>query len=823
MATSKPDINKIFETMEYGPALESPAATLKWLEAHDKQFGLFINNQYVKPEGRKYVDSIVPCNKEQVLAQTIQAEKVDVDEAVAAARTAFGKWSKTSGYERARVMYNIARHLQKHHKLLSVLEALDNGKPFVESWNADVKLLERHFYFYAGWAQLIDQGRFEGQDVAPVGVIAQVIPWNFPLMMLAWKIAPAIACGNTVVLKPASPTRLSALLFAEICAEAGLPAGVINIITAPGSIGGYLCSHPDVDKVAFTGSTGVGQDIRRAIAGSGKKLSLELGGKSPIVVFDSADLDGVVEGVVQAIFFNQGQVCCAGSRLLVQESVFNKVIDKLKRRLGTWRIQHSLDKCTDMGALVDKAQYDTVVSYVEIAKKEGCDVWQPAIDVPTNGYYFPPTLITNCQPTSRCTQEEIFGPVLVAMSFRTEAEGIALANNTRFGLGASVWSDNINLALEVAHKIRAGVVWVNAHNLFDAAAGFGGYGESGYGREGGREGLYEYLRPAWHERHGERKPPKVRDIKEWSAYINAAPMVPEPVDDLPANGTRIDRTYKMYIGGKQKRPDMMHSRVVTDANGKRIADISEGSRKDIRDAVEAAMTAWPGWSSTTPFLRAQILYYIAENMQTRDEEFSSRISSMTGVSIEEARLETAKAIERMFYWAAQCDKAGGYIQETPWKGFTLQVNESVGTIGIVCPDESPLLAFVSLVGPAIARGNSVVVIPSEKFPLVAMDMYQIFDTSDLPGGVVNIVSGPRNVMTKTLAEHQNLHALWFFGDAEGSYYVDYLSASSMKRSWVNNGEKRDWFDHQQGAGYEFLQHSVECKNIWVPVGEQAFW
>jgi len=826
VAAKKPDINEIFDRMEYGPAPESSAATNRWLDEHGRRFGMFINNRWVAPEGRKYVKSVSPAAKDTVLAETIQAEECDVDAAVKAARAAYEKWSRLPGHERAKHLYSIARHLQKHHKLLSVLEALDNGKPYVETWNADVKLLERHFYYYAGWAELAGEGaHFEGTDAAPLGVIAQVIPWNFPLMMLAWKIAPALAVGNTVVLKPASYTRLSALLFAEIVAEAGVPPGVVNIVTGPGSIGGYLCSHPDVDKVAFTGSTEIGQTLRRAIAGTSKKISLELGGKSPIVVFDSADLDGAVEGVVQAIYFNQGQVCCAGSRLLVQESVFEDFIARLKRRLSNHRIGHSLDKCEDMAALVDKSQYDTVAYYVDVARKEGCTVWMPDIPVPTTGWFWPPTLITNVGTTSRCNLEEIFGPVLVAMSFRTPAEAVALANNTRYGLAASVWSDNINLALEVAHLIRAGVVWVNAHNLFDAAAGFGGYGESGFGREGGREGLYEYVRPAWNVRRGERRPPaNIRDVKEWAAYTHARPALPAPEDDAAApSAVSVDRTYKLYIGGKQRRPDMQHCRVILDAKGRRLGEVSDGARKDIRDAVEAAMNAWRSWAATTPFLRSQIIYYIGENLQAREAEFVARLEAMTGCTTEEAKREVNKSVERLFYWAAHCDKAGGFVQETPWKGFTIQVNEAVGAIGIVCPDESPLLSFVSLLGPAIARGNSVVIVPSERYPLPAMDMYQIFDTSDLPAGVVNIVSGCRDHLTKTLAEHQNLHALWYFGSAEGSYHVEWLASSSMKRTWVNYGQPRDWFDRSQGAGWEFLHHSIEVKNIWIPVGEQAFW
>src|SRR5512140_589894 len=483
----------IFKTMEYGPAPESASAVKSWLNEHNRKFGLFINNQWVTPKGAKYYASHNPANAE-LLGETVQADQKDVDAAVSAARAAFGTWSKTPGVVRARQMYAIARNIQKHQRLLAVLESMDNGKPIRESRAVDVALLARHFFYYAGWAQLMET---ELRDYQPVGVIGQIIPWNFPLMMLAWKIAPAIAMGNTVVLKPASYTRLSALLFAEIVAEAGLTPGVVNVITGSSSAGSMLVQHPDVDKIAFTGSTDVGRTLRRQTAGSGKKLSLELGGKSPFLVFEDADLDGAIEGVVDAIWFNQGQVCCAGSRLLVQENVAPKFIHKLKGRMGHMRVGDPLDKAIDMGAIVDQSQWDTVDQWVKTGVSEGGQMFQPDIQLPEKGLFYKPTLITGLDAAAATVQEEIFGPVLVSLTFRTPAEAIALANNTRYGLAASVWSDNINLALDVAPKLKAGSVWINCTNLFDASSGFGGYRESGFGREGGKEGLYEYVRPKW--------------------------------------------------------------------------------------------------------------------------------------------------------------------------------------------------------------------------------------------------------------------------------------------------------------------------------------
>ena len=410
------------------------------------------------------------------MAETTQAGQKEVDAAVAAAREAFGTWSKTPGVVRARYLYAIARNLQKHSRLLAVLESMDNGKPIRESRDIDVPLLARHFYYYAGWAQLMET---ELRDYQSVGVVGQIIPWNFPLLMLAWKIAPAIAMGNTVVSKPASYTRLTALLFAEIVAEAGLPAGVVNVITGSSSAGSMIVEHPDVDKIAFTGSTDVGRTLRKQTAGSGKKLSLELGGKSPFVVFDDADLDGAVEGVVDAIWFNQGQVCCAGSRLIVQENVAGKFIQKLKNRMEHMRVGDPLDKSIDMGAIVDQSQWDTIDGWVKTGIAEGGECFQPNIALPEKGLFYKPTLITGLDAAASTVQEEIFGPVLVSLTFRTPSEAIELANNTRYGLAASVWSDNINLALDVASKIKAGSVWVNCTNQFDGASGFGGYREFG--------------------------------------------------------------------------------------------------------------------------------------------------------------------------------------------------------------------------------------------------------------------------------------------------------------------------------------------------------
>jgi aldehyde dehydrogenase (NAD+) len=810
------DIAQVFKTMEYGPAPESPAAAEAWLDEHGRKFGLFINNHWVMPEEAQYYPSYNPASGE-TLAETVQAGQKEVDEAVAAARAAFETWSQTPGIVRARYLYAIARNIQKHHRLLAVLESMDNGKPIRESRDIDVPLLARHFYYHAGWAQLMEA---ELSDYQAVGVVGQIIPWNFPLLMLAWKIAPAIAMGNTVVLKPASYTRLTALLFAEVVAEAGLPPGVINIITGSSKAGSMIVEHPDVDKIAFTGSTEVGRILRRQTAGSGKKLSLELGGKSPFIVFEDADLDSAIEGVVDAIWFNQGQVCCAGSRLLVQENVAGRFIHKLKERMGHLRVGDPLDKAIDIGAIVDQTQWDTVDGWVKTGLSEGGELFQPDIEIPAKGCFYPPTLITGLDPASETVQEEIFGPVLVSLTFRTPSEAIALANNTRYGLAASVWSENINLALDVASKVKAGSLWVNCTNLFDAASGFGGYRESGFGREGGKEGLFEYLRPAWQARP--RPDFKPEEISAWGAHIPARPIITTDGKLVGDGMPRVDRTPKMYIGGKQVRPDGHYTRAVLGPKGEIVGQVGDGNRKDIRDAVEAAHaahTAKPGWAMRHAYNRSQILYFIAENLDARAEEFAQRIRAMTGSSLKSAQAEVELSVERLFTYAAWADKYGGSLQETTLRGVTVAVNEPIGVLGIACPDERPLLAFVSLMAPAIARGNTVAVIPSEKYPLSATDFYQVLDTSDVPPGVANIITGDRDHLMKTLIQHEDVDGVWYFGTAEGSYHVEHESAANMKRTWVNYGMARDWTSPEQGEGHEFLHEATQVKNIWVPTGE----
>jgi aldehyde dehydrogenase (NAD+) len=798
-------IAEIFETMEYGPAPESASPALRWLEERNGTTQLFIGGEWRDPAEGEYFDSDNPANH-RTLARIAQGGQADVDAAVAAARAALDGWQALGGHGRARYMYALARHIQRQSRLFAVMESLDNGKPIRESRDIDIPLVARHFYHHAGWAQLMET-ELPGHE--PVGVIGQIIPWNFPLLMLAWKIAPALAMGNTVVLKPAEFTSLTALLFADVCRDAGLPPGVVNIVTGDGRTGAMIVNHPDVDKIAFTGSTEVGRIIRVATAGSGKKLSLELGGKSPFIVFDDADLDSVVEGVVDAIWFNQGQVCCAGSRILVQEGISERLIARLRERMETLRVGDPLDKAVDIGAIVAPVQLEQIRALVERGREEGATLWQPSWSCPTEGCFFPPTLLTDVAPSSTVAQVEIFGPVVALMTFRTPDEAVALANNTAYGLAASIWTENINLALDIAPRVLAGTVWVNCTNVFDAASGFGGYRESGYGREGGSEGMWEYVKPRWEKKVAPAAQP-ARTRKRADEAANApAPSAPT----LP----RIDRTAKLYVGGKQARPDSGYSLPVVGAGGRPVGEVGLGNRKDVRNAVEAAHKA-SGWGKGTAHNRAQVIYYLAENLAARSDEFARRLASLSGDEAGAAR-EVEASIRRLYTYGAWADKWDGAVHATPHRNVTLAMNEAIGVIGIACPDEAPLLGFVSLVAPAIAMGNSVVVIPSERHPLAATDFYQVLDTSDVPGGVVNIVTGKRDELAETLAGHDDVDAMWYFGGAEGSTMVERLSASNMKRTWVGYGRPREWSDAEQGEGPEFLRAATQVKNIWVPYGE----
>ncbi len=766
-----PSVSEIMDHLDYGPAPEDASAVKDWLKARGP-FGHFINGCFTKP-GPGFA-TIDPATGTE-LAQISQGGEAEITQAVRAARRAQPLWAAMAGHDRARFIYAIARTIQKRERFFAVLETLDNGKPIRESRDIDVPLAVRHFYHHAGWAELLES-EFPGHRA--IGVCGQIIPWNFPLLMLAWKIAPALAAGNTVVLKPAEYTPLTALAFAEICQHVGLPAGVVNIVTGDGETGAALV-RAKTDKIAFTGSTEVGRAIAHVLAGTGRKLTLELGGKSPFVVMEDADLDAAVEGVVDSIWFNQGQVCCAGSRILVAESVAARFEGKLRARMGHLRMGAPLDKSTDIGAIVHPVQKARILDLCRQAVAAGAELVGGAAG---EGCFVAPGYLRDVAPVNPAMQQEIFGPIATLSTFRTPDEAADLANNTAYGLAASIWSESATVATDLAARIKAGVVWVNCANQFDAAAPFGGVRDSGYGREGGRLGMADYL----------------------TTDLPVAPAEPAPaalVQHLDAQGdpAGIDRTAKLYIGGAQKRPDGGASYL---AQG---ALIPLGGRKDIRNAVEAAHAGRGKWLGLGAHGRAQVLYFIAENLALRRSEFAA-LSSEAEVDL---------AIRRCFFYAGFTDKfEGSTIAAKPLHLIHVQP-EAHGVMGIVAPNGASLAGLMSLILPAIAMGNSVVAIPSQDHPLAALTLYQVFDTSDLPAGVVNLVSGPRDALAEELARHDDVQAIWYAGRPDNQRRIEAAAAVTLKPVWAPR--VADWSQPDaQGRGY--LARATWPKTIWLPYG-----
>ena len=783
------NIIKNFKNIKYGPAPEDDKDVLKWIKNLSSPNRIYINGKWTLSKSSKTLQAINPSTNSKLFKLVVSSKK-DVDSAVIAANKAYPKWSKLSSYKRSQYLYALARLIQKHARFLSVLESIDNGKPIRETRDIDIPLVARHFYYHAGWAAK------SKDSVKSLGVVGQIIPWNFPLLMLAWKIAPAIACGNTVVLKPAEYTSLTAIFFAELCMKAKLPNGVINIVTGDGSTGQHITNHPLVKKIAFTGSTEVGKKIIASTSNTNKKLTMELGGKSPFIVFEDADLDSAVEGVVDAIWFNQGQVCCAGSRLLIQESIEKKFIKKLKQRMEKLRVGNPLDKSIDIGAIVAPVQLKKIDSLVKKGVKEGAKLWQPSWSCPKEGLFYPPSLFTNVMPASYIAQIEIFGPVLTSLTFRTPSEAVAIANNTPYGLAASIWSENINLALDVAPKVKAGVIWINSTNLFDAACGFGGFKESGFGREGGSEGIRAYTKINL---------PVVRGSKKTNNKIKIS---------LPM----IDRTPKLYIGGKQKRPDGGYSFPLNAVNNSFICDIAQANRKDVRDSVEIAAKSFAKQLSN--FNRSQILFYLAENLQQREKTFVDLLVALCGSSPVNASKEFSQSCERLFYYAAMADKFEGNVHNPPMRGLTLAMKEPLGVMTSILSDDSPLLNLVTVTGSVFSTGNTNIIVPGQKTSLIATELYQVLDTSDVPGGYVNILTAKENELNKTLSQHENIEGIWYFGaDSAQRSEIVKNTTSNIKRYWCPEEKHLDWTNSSEEFLNEFLYQSTQVKNIWIPYGE----
>ena len=769
------NIETIFETMDYGTAPEERSSALQWIQDHGGIAGPYINGNW-----GPFRDDIAVCNPatgEKLSGMTLTSSK-EVEDAVKCARVAQPAWEALGGAARARFLYAIARLMQKHARLLAVMESLDNGKPIRESRDIDIPLAIRHFYHHAGHAQLMATAL---PDRKAQGVCGQIIPWNFPLLMLAWKIAPALAMGNTVVLKPAEYTPMTAMIFADICAQAEIPPGVVNIITGDGSTGEYLVNS-NVDKIAFTGSTAVGRRIQDSVANNQKSLTLELGGKSPYIVFDDADIDSAIEGLVDAIWFNQGQVCCAGSRLLVHEAIAEDFHNRLKSRMDKLRIGDPLDKSIDVGAIVDPIQLAQIKNLV--TTNTAGETYHANIPVP-DGCYYPPTLITGLHPADTLMQEEIFGPVLVSTTFRTPKEAIEVANNTRYGLAATLWTENINLALEIAPKLVAGVVWVNATNLFDAAAGFGGLRESGFGREGGWEGLQAYTKS--------KKP-------------LSTPVSIEAFKGFSSGSDPIDRTAKLYIGGKQTRPDGGYSQAVYSPKGQFLGHVPKANRKDVRNAVQAQTAC--SWGKASGHLRAQILFYIAENLSASRESFAKRIDEMCGG--DEGLKEVNEAIDVLFYYAAWADKFEGRAKSVPMRGIALAMREPVGRIAAFCPDAAPLLGLVAPMAAALATGNTISLCTSQPFPLSGTDFYHILEASDVPAGAVNILTGHQTELATHIGAHMDLDSVWCLSSQKIAMAAKQKASGNVKRMWQGASLN----DHQS-----WLDAGTEIKTVWVPYGE----
>ncbi len=798
-------LHDIYRSLEYGPSIENHQAALDWLDRHDGSFGHFINGQFTDCHD-EVIEVLNPASHE-ILATTSCGQRGDVNEAVEAAQMAFDSWSSKAPSIRARYLYALTRNLQKHSRLFAVLETLNSGKPLRESRDIDIPLAIRHFYFHAGASQIANE--IIGNRIA-IGVCGQIIPWNFPLLMLAWKIAPAIAMGNTVVLKPAEYTPLTALLFADLCRDVCLPPGVVNIVTGRGETGAFLVEHPAVNKIAFTGSTEVGRDIRRKTAGTGKFLTLELGGKSPYIVFDDADLDSAIEGLCDGIWLNQGQVCCAGSRLLVQESVAETFHRKLRTRMNKLRVGNPLDKCVDVGAIIHPVQLQRMTDMVNSHLGEGQNIYRVEANLPKKGCYYPPTLVTGLSPSSTLMQEEIFGPILVSTTFRTLREAVELANNTRYGLAASVWSENINLALDIAPKLECGVVWINGTNMFDAAAEFGGKRESGFGREGGWGGLAEYTQPM---PKSQSKGKLSKDMTFQSPKTTAQAKLAQ----LP-----IDRTFKHYINGKQVRPDSGLSIEIRNSQGQLMGHVGKGNRKDIRNAVEAARHAYPNWRAQSGHSRAQILYFIAENLSAQSANFVS-LAGDTRPSQrqkEDIDAEIQSSCDTLFTYAAWADKFDGRIHAVPFRGLAMAINEPMGVAGAVVSSNSGLGEFIAVFAPLIAMGNTCVLSVSGQHSLSVLELCKILATSDVPDGVINVVSGLEDELALELASHNDVDSIWHFGDPNLTEKIETLSAGNLKRTWIlSDSHSMDSDRRRHLSCHDYLSHACEIKNIWVPYGD----
>lgn len=789
---------EIFTTLEYGPAPESHACALAWLDTQDRHLGHYVNGQWLKPEHRSSVPCQDPITGDN-LASCLQAQSEDVAAAVEAARASLENWSTQPGAIRAQHLTRLAKVIQKHQRLLWTLESLVTGRAVREVRDRDVPLAQQLLQYHAVQAHTQEEA-LAGWE--PMGVIGLILSPTFPFLDMMWRICPALAVGCTVVVlvPPASPTPL---LLAQLAGELGPFPGILNVISGPASLGPVLAAQPGVQKVAFCGAIEEGRALRRTLAGWVPELGLALGAESLLLLTEVADVDSAVEGIVDAAWSDRSP---GGLRLLIQEAVWDETMRRLQERMGRLRCGHGLDGAVDMGARGAAAR-DLAQRYVSEAQSQGAQVFQAGSE-PSDSPFFPPTLVSDLPPASPCTQAEVPWPLVVASPFRTAKEALAVANGTPRGGSASVWSERLGQALELAYGLQVGTVWINAHGLRDPAVPTGGCKESGSSWHGGQDGLYEYLRPsgtpAWI--------PYLSKTLNYDAFGLALPST------LPAGPeTGPAPPYGLFVGGRFQAPGARSSRPIQDSQGSLQGYVAEGGAKDIRSAVEAAHQAAPGWMSQSPAARAALLWALAAALQRREPNLVSRLERH-GVELKVAKAEVELSVKRLRAWGARVQAQGCALQVAELRGPVLRLREPLGVLAIVCPDEWPLLAFVSLLAPALAHGNTVVLVPSGACPIPALEVCQEMATL-LPAGLVNVVTGDRDHLTRCLALHQDIQALWYFGSAQGSQFVEWASAGNLKPVWVNRGCPRAWDQEAEGAGPELGWRAARTKALWLPMGD----
>nr|XP_045235915.1 aldehyde dehydrogenase family 16 member A1 [Macaca fascicularis] len=795
-----PRAREIFTSLEYGPVPESHACALAWLDTQDRCLGHYVNGKWLKPEHRTSVPCQDPITGEN-LASCLQAQAEDVAAAVEAARTAFKSWSAHPGVVRAQHLVRLAKVIQKHQRLLWTLESLVTGRAVREVRDGDVQLAQQLLHYHAIQASTQEEA-LAGWE--PMGVIGLILPPTFSFLEMMWRICPALAVGCTVValVPPASPTPL---LLAQLSGELGPFPGILNVISGPTSLVPVLASQPGIQKVAFCGALEEGRALRRTLAGERAELGLALGTESLLLLTDTADVDSAVEGVVDAAWSDRGP---GGLRLLIQESVWDEAMRRLQERMGRLRSGRGLDGAVDMGAR-GAAACDLVQRFVREAQSQGAQVFQ-AGNVPSEHPFYPPTLVSNLPPASPCARAEVPWPVVVASPFRTAKEALALANGTPRGGSASVWSERLGQALELGYGLQVGTVWINAHGLRDPSVPTGGCKESGCSWHGGPDGLYEYLRPSG-------TPAQLSCLSKNLNYDTFGLAVPST---LPA-GTEIGPSpappYGLFVGGRFQAPGARSSRPIQDSSGNLHGYVAEGGAKDIRGAVEAAHQAFPGWAGQSPGARAALLWALAAALERRKSTLASRLERQ-GVELKAAEAEVELSARRLRAWGARAQAQGHTLQVAGLRGPVLRLREPLGVLAVVCPDEWPLLAFVSLLAPALAYGNTVVMVPSAACPLLALEVCQDMATL-FPAGLANVVTGDRDHLTRCLALHQDVQAMWYFGSAQGSQFVEWASAGNLKPVWVNRGCLRAWDQEAEGAGPELGLRSARTKALWLPMGD----